>query len=50
MEENFLVYVDWLPVEHVATRFSVKKNFTNKKIIPKKGRKEGRKQETKKPG
>ena len=34
MEENLFVYVDWLPVVHAASRFSVSKNVT-KKVVSK---------------
>ena len=28
MEENFLVYVNWLPLVHASSRWSVRKNVT----------------------
>ena len=31
MEENLFVYVEWSPVKHAASRFSVRKNVTKKK-------------------
>ena len=31
MDENLSVYVEWSPVKHAASRFSVRKNVTKKK-------------------
>ena len=47
MEENLFVYVKYSPVKHATSRFSVRKNVTNKQ--KKKNRKERkRKKERKK--
>ena len=48
MEENLLVYVNWLPLVHASSRFSVRKNVKIKVVSIKINKeKKKRKQEIK---
>ena len=47
MEENFLVYVNWLPLVHASSRWSVRKNVTINVVSIKINKEKKKKQEIK---